>query len=57
MLNLKEVLISGLPDFEWTLEHEYVLNNQNDEQVVLSMTTKLNQLLNVLFSLEEYHLN
>lgn len=54
---LKDVLIPGLPDFEWTLEYgEYVADPDNQEKA-LAVTIKLRQLIRAMISLAEFHLS
>lgn len=54
---LKDILIPGLPDFEWTLEYgEYVANPHNQE-LANAVSIKLRQLTRALLSLAEFHLS
>ena len=53
---LKEVLLPGLPDFEWTVEYEAYLTSPSDTELSNAITNKLKHLLNAMFGLEEYHL-
>ena len=53
---LKEILIPGLPDFEWTVEYgEYLADPENDE-VKKSVESKLQSLLLSMCRMPEYHL-
>jgi len=50
---LKEILIPGLPDFEWTLEYgDYVNGNSDLEEAVQS---KLKSLLSIMLNMPEFH--
>jgi hypothetical protein len=54
---LKDVLIPGLPDFEWTLEYgEYAANPDNPE-LANAVSIKLRQLIRAMISLAEFHLS
>ncbi|WP_170110170.1 DUF1800 domain-containing protein [Flavilitoribacter nigricans] len=54
---LKDILIPGLPDFEWTLEYgEYVADPENPE-LANAVSLKLRQLTRALISLAEFHLS
>lgn len=55
-LELREVLLPGLPDFEWTIEYEAFLSNTSNSDLSIALTNKLKQLLNAMLGLEEYHL-
>ena len=54
---LKEVLIPGLPDYEWTDEYNEFLVNLNDVNLRASLTHKLRLLLDAIMSLAEFHLS
>ena len=54
---LKEILIPGLPDFEWTVEYGMLLENPEDEEVQKSIENKLRDLLGILLNLAEYQLS
>ncbi|MEZ4887085.1 MAG: DUF1800 domain-containing protein [Chitinophagales bacterium] len=54
---LKEVLIPGLPDYEWTVEYNEYLANPDDEALRLGVLTKLRNLLQTMLSLAEYQLS
>jgi len=54
---LKEVLIPGLPDFEWTVEYTDYLNNPDDEDIKQAVEDKLKQMVNIMLSLAEFHLS
>lgn len=54
---LKEVLIPGLPDFEWTLEYNAYLSDPMNAQLAASVDLKLRLMFNTMFKLAEYHLS
>ena len=54
---LKEVLIPGLPDYEWTVEYSDHLSNPGNTALAQSVAAKLNQLLQAMFSMPEFHLS
>jgi len=50
---LKEILIPGLPDFEWTVEYgDYVSGNLNLEDAIKS---KLKSLFSIMLNMPEFH--
>ncbi len=53
---LKEVLIPGLPDFEWTVEYADFLQNPDDPDLRDAIFTKLESLFGTLFKMPEFHL-
>jgi len=56
LANLKETLIPGLPDFEWTVEYGDHLANPNDTDLAASVESKLRDLFRAVFSLAEFQL-
>ena len=56
MAYLKEVLIPGLPDFEWTIEYGAYLNNPDDEEIRMAVENRLRILFLALLSLPEFQL-
>ncbi|MEM9258445.1 MAG: DUF1800 domain-containing protein [Bacteroidota bacterium] len=54
--NLKEALIPGLPDFEWTVEYGDHLANPNDRDIAAGVETKLRNLFRAVFGLAEFQL-
>jgi uncharacterized protein (DUF1800 family) len=56
LANLKDVLIPGLPDFEWTVEYGDHLANPNDEDIKASVEAKLRDLFRAVFNLAEFQL-
>ena len=56
-LALKELLIPGLPDFEWTLEYGNHLSDPEDEELREAIERKLKDFFLGLFNMAEYHLS
>jgi len=56
MAYLKEVLIPGLPDFEWTIEYGQYLNNPADEIIKMAVENRLRALFTALLALPEFQL-
>lgn len=56
LANLKEVLIPGLPDFEWTVEYGDHIANPNDTDLAASVEAKLRDLFLAVFNLAEFQL-
>ncbi|MEM6771250.1 MAG: DUF1800 family protein, partial [Bacteroidota bacterium] len=56
LTNLKEVLIPGLPDFEWTVEYGEYLNDPSDQDLAAAVETKLRNLFRAIFGLAEFQL-
>lgn len=54
---LKEILIPGLPDFEWTVEYSDYIADPDNEDAMRSVQTKLRQLFTAMFSMPEYYLS
>ena len=54
---LKEVLIPGLPDFEWTIEYNLYLNDPDNEEIRRSVDAKLRALLATMLTMPEYYLS
>lgn len=53
---LKEVLIPGLPDFEWNAEWNRYIDNPGDENQKTAVAKRLKNLLNRICSMAEYQL-
>lgn len=53
---LKEILIPGLPDFEWTVEYNNYVDNPGDEKQVEAIRTKMQRLLFSLTQIPEFQL-
>ena len=54
---LKEVLIPGLPDFEWNVEYTEYASDPGNETVANSIRNKLTNLLFSMLTMPEYHLS
>ncbi|GAA4002958.1 hypothetical protein GCM10022408_13060 [Hymenobacter fastidiosus] len=54
---LNDVLLPGLPDFEWTDEWTQYLANPTNTAKKTAVTTKLQMLLRSIMGLAEYHLS
>ena len=54
---LKEVLIPGLPDFEWTVEYQGYLDNPDNEEIRRTVDLKVRALLRNMLARPEYHLS
>ena len=54
---LKEVLIPGLPDFEWTIEYGDYLANPEDDNLREAVESKLRALLTTMVNMAEFHLS
>jgi len=52
----KEVLIPGLPDFEWTVEYQAYLDDPTNDDVRLPVEAKLRALIRAMQARPEYHL-
>ncbi|MFK7933788.1 MAG: DUF1800 family protein, partial [Saprospiraceae bacterium] len=53
---LKEILIPGLPDFEWSVEFEHYQEHLDDEATVEAMANKVRSFLSALLHLPEFQL-
>ena len=54
--DFKEVLIPGLPDFEWTIEYGDYKANPGDETIKLAVKKKLTELFTSMLNRAEYQL-
>jgi uncharacterized protein (DUF1800 family) len=54
---LKEVLIPGLPDFEWTVEYTEYRNDEENFNLRQVIENKLRQLFTAMLRYPEYHLS
>ena len=54
---LKEVLIPGIPDYEWTIEYNEYLGNPDNDVLAAGIYTKLLELFKTMLSLAEYQLS
>ncbi len=53
----KQILIPGLPDFEWNVEYFEYLDHLDDDAVVNAMRSKMNNLLYAMLTMPEYQLS
>jgi hypothetical protein len=53
---LKEILIPGLPDFEWTVEYDNYLSDPSDIQIQTSVRQKLEGLIGTMLKMPENYL-
>ena len=53
---LKEALIPGLPDFEWTVEYGLYLNDPQNDDIRMAVENRLKALLLTMLGLPEYQL-
>lgn len=57
LASLKEVLLPGLPDFEWTVEYGDYAANPDDQDLSDAVENKLQDLIKVMLSMPEYYLS
>lgn len=55
--SLKEILIPGLPDFEWTVEYGDYLVNPEDEDLKSGAENRLRALVQAMLVMPEYYLS
>ncbi|MFK8101058.1 MAG: DUF1800 family protein [Saprospiraceae bacterium] len=53
----KEILIPGLPDFEWTLEYNEFLADPNNEEKRQAVESKLENMFYAMFGVPEFQLS
>ncbi len=53
---LKDILIPGLPDFEWTVEYSDYLHNPSDTTLKIAVDKKLRSLLAVMVQMSEFQI-
>ncbi len=53
---LKEVLLPGLPDYEWTIEYLDYKANPDNEELMEALANKLRNLIATMMQMPEYHL-
>lgn len=56
LTSLKEILIPGLPDFEWTVEYSDYLANPSDQALKESVENKLKSLFSVMVRMSEFQI-
>ena len=54
---LKEVLLPGLPDYEWTVEYSDYLNAPNNAALRDAVNAKLRNLITAMLQMPEYQLS
>jgi uncharacterized protein (DUF1800 family) len=54
---LKEVILPGLPDFEWTVEYGQYASNPEDGDLKDAIRSKLRDLIQAMMSMAEYYLS
>jgi hypothetical protein len=54
--SLKEVLIPGLPDFEWTVEYSKYLSEPSNATLKKSVENKLKNLFSVMVRMSEFQI-
>ncbi|MEL6252511.1 MAG: DUF1800 domain-containing protein [Bacteroidota bacterium] len=54
---LKEILIPGLPDFEWTLEYGNYLENPDNAMVRASVEARLRDMIKAMLTFPEFYTN
>lgn len=54
--SLKDILIPGLPDFEWTIEYSNHLSNPSDLALKESVENKLKNLFSVMVRMSEFQI-
>ena len=54
---LKDILIPGLPDYEWTVEYSDYLASPDDAALAEAVASKLRQLLQAMLSMPEFYLS
>ena len=55
-LYLKEILIPGLPDYEWTVEYSDYLSNPTDKDLQQGVENRLRMLIKTMLTMPEYYL-
>ena len=53
---LKEILLPGLPDFEWTVEYNDYAQNPDDPKLAAAIRAKLAALIKTMISMPEFQL-
>lgn len=53
---LKDILIPGLPDIEWTIEYNEHLADPNDEALKISVENKLRNLIGTMVQMSEFQI-
>ena len=53
----KNILIPGLPDFEWTVEYGEYLDDPTNDEIRMAVSLKLNDLFSAMIDIPEFHLS
>jgi len=53
----KNILIPGLPDFEWTVEYGEYLDDPTNDEIRMAVSLKLNDLFSAMINIPEFHLS
>jgi len=56
IIALKDILIPGLPDVEWTIEYLALLANPNDSALRISVENKLRDLISTMVQMSEFQI-
>jgi hypothetical protein len=56
LTSLKDILIPGLPDFEWSVEYSDYLADPNNAILVASVKNKLKNLFSVMVRMSEFQI-
>jgi len=56
-LFFKDILIQGLPDFEWTDEYSAYLANPDDQDIRVAVEQKLKNMFTAMWNVPEFHLS
>ena len=56
LTSLKDVLIPGLPDFEWSIEYSGHLADPSDQALAISVQNKLKNLFSVMVRMSEFQI-
>jgi uncharacterized protein (DUF1800 family) len=54
--SLKDILIPGLPDFEWSVEYSDYLSNPTNQALATSVNNKLKNLFSVMVRMSEFQI-
>ncbi|MEN8857193.1 MAG: DUF1800 family protein [Flavobacteriaceae bacterium] len=56
IVSLKEFLIPGLPDFEWTVEYSEYLADKTNTSLMISVDKKLRSLVSIMVQMSEFQI-
>ena len=57
LADLKEVLLPGLPDYEWTIEYQQYLSKPSDTNLKNAVEPKWRNLFQAILSMAEFYLS